>query len=199
MISRRLLLLGAAASQVPAPLAAGPPGPVIPPSPPAPARPDSLLDRMLAQIPPRLYMVCPHTGESWSGWFYQSSRRRYDPGALDSLEWFMRDHRREIRVPICVRLYWAMAAAAHDSHQRRHHQPIELLSGYRTPATNAALKGSARDSMHMYGRAADIRIPGVAAADLAALMRLLQVGGVGRYDRQRFVHIDSGKPRSWTG
>ena len=198
MISRRALLLGAGASWA-SPLAARPPGPEIPPSPPPPARPDSLLDRMLVQIPPRLDMVCPHTGESWTGWFYQPSTARYDAGALDSLEWFLRDHRREIRVPICVRLYWALAAAAHDARLRGHHRPIELLSGYRTPATNAALRGSARDSMHMYGRAADIRIPGVPAAELAALMRLLQVGGVGRYDRGRFVHIDSGKIRNWTG
>ena len=197
-VGRRRLLAGWAAwLACPGLARSGPPGPETPPWPPPPARPASLLDRMMGRIPPRLEMVCPQTEESWTGWFFDAGTGRYDQGALESLDWFLRDWREGIRVRICVRLYWALAAASHDGALAGGRGRIELLSGYRTPRTNAALPGAARDSMHMYGRAVDFRIDGVGTARLAAYMERMQVGGVGRYDGTGFVHIDSGRLRRW--
>lgn len=73
-----------------------------------------------------------------------------------------------------------------------------LLSGYRAPVHNRQTPGSARWSLHMLGWAADIRIPGIKTADIAAFAKKLKSGGVGHYPSAGFVHLDSGKRRSWT-
>lgn len=79
---------------------------------------------------------------------------------------------------------------------------IQIISGYRTPQTNARLarnqKGVGKRSYHMQGKALDIRIPGVDPAHIRDVARILQAGGVGYYPRQRFVHIDTGPVRHWT-
>lgn len=80
--------------------------------------------------------------------------------------------------------------------------PFQVISGYRCPATNAALRntrsgGVARRSLHMDGRAIDIRIAGVALADLRDAALSLRLGGVGYYPREQFVHVDTGRVRSW--
>ncbi len=200
-LDRRSILAGAAACLFrPATASAElPPGPEIPPVPPAPARPESNLDLIMGGIPPYLDIVCPVTGEAWAGWYYDFDSGRYDRGALSSLEWFFRDWRESVRVQMCVRLYWALSAAMKEAGRGGQTGPVELLSGYRTPATNASLPGAASDSMHMYGRAVDIRIPGIAMEMLASMMERLEVGGVGRYPQMNFVHIDSGRLRGWTG
>ncbi len=80
-------------------------------------------------------------------------------------------------------------------------QPFHVISGFRSPASNAQLaadgRGVARNSLHTQGRAIDIRAPGL---DLHALHRAaldLQAGGVGLYARSGFVHVDSGRVRRW--
>ena len=82
-------------------------------------------------------------------------------------------------------------------------RPIQLISGYRSPATNAALRARssqvARGSLHMRGMAADIRIPGCALPQLHALALSLRGGGVGYYPRSDFVHVDVGRVRQWAG
>lgn len=80
--------------------------------------------------------------------------------------------------------------------------PFEVISGYRCPATNATLRdtrggGVARRSLHMDGKAIDVRLPGVALADLRDAALSLKAGGVGFYPRENFVHIDTGRVRSW--
>lgn len=76
---------------------------------------------------------------------------------------------------------------------------ITINSGYRTPAHNARLKGSAKKSQHMAGTAADIKIEGLSTADLKKLAQAIGVGGVGIYPRAGFVHVDVGRVRSWVG
>ena len=80
-------------------------------------------------------------------------------------------------------------------------QPMHMLCGYRSPETNAMLrqrnKGVAKESYHIKGMAVDIRMPD---RDFSALHRAavsLQAGGVGRYRRSHFVHIDTGPVRTW--
>ncbi|MES2534648.1 MAG: DUF882 domain-containing protein [Pseudomonadota bacterium] len=85
--------------------------------------------------------------------------------------------------------------------------PLEILSGYRTPETNRGLSEqgvpAARKSLHMEGRAADIRIPNLDAGVLGGLISSFRQGGVGFYYRQSkqggWIHADTGLQRSWKG
>lgn len=76
---------------------------------------------------------------------------------------------------------------------------IKINSGYRTQAHNKRLKNSARNSQHLLGAAADIRIDGMATQELAAIARSIGVGGVGVYQSANFVHVDVGEVRTWIG
>ena len=79
--------------------------------------------------------------------------------------------------------------------------PYEVISGYRCPETNGRLRakggGVARKSLHMEGRAIDVRLPGVPLAELRDAALSLQAGGVGFYPDSQFVHLDTGRVRSW--
>lgn len=80
--------------------------------------------------------------------------------------------------------------------------PYEVISGYRCPETNGRLRqkgsgGVARKSLHMEGRAIDVRLPGVPLAELRDAALSLQAGGVGFYPESQFVHIDTGRIRRW--
>lgn len=79
--------------------------------------------------------------------------------------------------------------------------PIVLNSGYRSPETNKKLKkeGAAKNSMHLYGRAADVYMPGAPIRDVARLGLHFRKGGVGFYPDKGFVHIDTGNLRVWRG
>jgi uncharacterized protein YcbK (DUF882 family) len=81
---------------------------------------------------------------------------------------------------------------------------INLISGYRSPATNAALRakggdhtGVASQSQHMLGKATDIMVPGVTLDRLHGAALALGGGGVGYYPRDGFVHVDTGRVRHW--
>ena len=81
-------------------------------------------------------------------------------------------------------------------------EPFQVISGYRCPATNQTLRttrggGVARYSLHMEGRAVDIRLPGVPLADLRDAAVAAGLGGVGFYPRDQFVHVDTGRVRNW--
>lgn len=78
-------------------------------------------------------------------------------------------------------------------------RPITILSGYRSPETNSKLEGAAKNSMHLYGKAADIRIKGIPNEMLAKLIGWLSEGGVGVYRESNFIHVDTGRVRSWSG
>lgn len=81
------------------------------------------------------------------------------------------------------------------------HAPISIISGYRSPRTNAALrkvtKGVALKSLHMEGRAIDIRIPGYQTSALRQLAIKLKSGGVGYYPKSDFIHLDTGPVKVW--
>ncbi|MEH6824072.1 MAG: YcbK family protein [Motiliproteus sp.] len=82
-------------------------------------------------------------------------------------------------------------------------QPFHVISGYRSPATNQMLRqhsaGVAKKSLHMEGKAIDIRLPGVALRDLKVGALELGRGGVGYYPGSEFVHLDVGRTRFWKG
>lgn len=78
---------------------------------------------------------------------------------------------------------------------------FEIISGYRSPKTNSSLRkrsrGVAKKSLHMEGRALDIRLTGFKTRDLRKIAASLQQGGVGYYPKSDFVHIDTGRVRTW--
>lgn len=76
---------------------------------------------------------------------------------------------------------------------------IIIQSGYRTPEYNRSLAKAAKNSEHVNGNAADIRIDGVSVADLNRLALAVGVGGVGIYPNNGFVHVDVGRVRTWSG
>lgn len=82
-------------------------------------------------------------------------------------------------------------------------EPFQLLSGYRTAATNAMLKsrgyGVASNSYHMKAMAADLRLRNRSTAQMSSAAIACSSGGVGRYRRSNFIHIDSGPIRQWNG
>jgi uncharacterized protein YcbK (DUF882 family) len=75
--------------------------------------------------------------------------------------------------------------------------PIDILSGYRTHDHNSHLEGAAFNSLHLYGDAADIRVPGMTPGAVAQLALNLGIGGVGQYNT--FTHVDVGSVRTWSG
>jgi uncharacterized protein YcbK (DUF882 family) len=139
-----------------------------------------------------------HTGEDITITYKREGR--YDDAALDKLNWFLRDWRRaeQIRMdPQLIDLLWEVQREAGSN------QPIDVVCGYRSPATNAMLRrrsrGVARFSQHMLGHAMDFYIPGVPLEQLRMLGLRLQRGGVGFYPTSGspFVHMDTGGVRMW--
>ena len=82
-------------------------------------------------------------------------------------------------------------------------EPYMLLSGYRSPETNAMLrarsKGVAKNSLHMRGEAADLRLQSRSVSQMYQAATACSAGGVGKYSRSNFVHMDCGPVRTWGG
>ena len=155
-----------------------------------------LEDEVLA--PRALSMVSTHTGEHLEVRYFEGGR--YLPDALSRLNRVLRDHRSGDISPIDPRLFDQLHALARCAACAPHY---EIISGYRSPATNEKLRqassGVASRSLHMDGRAIDVRLKGQPTARVRDLALALQGGGVGYYKKSDFVHIDTGRVRSWSG
>ncbi len=121
---------------------------------------------------------------------------------IQAISGLMRDHHRnEIMLvdPGLIELLGALSR--HFTGPKKQPPVICILSGYRSPETNASLaktgEGVAVDSLHMQGRAVDIYIEGVPLALVHAEAVALKVGGVGYYPQNGFIHIDTGRVRYW--
>ena len=124
----------------------------------------------------------------------------YDPAALREIDAILRDYRTEEVREIDRDLIDLL----HDLHARlRTDEPYHVICGYRSQATNDKLRrrsrGVASHSLHLDGRAVDLRVPDVPLKNLRELAIGLNRGGVGYYPRSRFVHVDVGDPRTWRG
>lgn len=75
--------------------------------------------------------------------------------------------------------------------------PIYVNSGYRTRETNRGLEGAAKNSMHLYGKAIDFRVPGLNPMQIAQIAAKFQAGGIGIYPTSNFIHLDTGGVRVW--
>ena len=137
-----------------------------------------------------------HTGEKMKTIYWQQGM--YLPEALTDINHILRDYRtgevKEIDTDLLDLLF-----ALHRKLDSK--VPFDVISGYRSPATNALLhrrsNGVATHSLHMYGKAIDIRLPGYELNTLRRAARDLRRGGVGYYPASDFVHVDVGRVRYW--
>jgi uncharacterized protein YcbK (DUF882 family) len=139
-----------------------------------------------------------HTNERLSIGYFKDGR--YETQALRKIDFIMRDHRsgeiKTIQRPLLDLLFEL-------SGQMDASCCFHIISGYRSPTTNAQLrnrsKGVAGGSLHMQGRAIDIRVPGCTTSRLRQVCQDLKAGGVGYYPGSDFVHVDTGRVRYWRG
>lgn len=146
----------------------------------------------------RIKMISTRTGEKLDTIYWVEGE--YIPEALDEVNKFMRDWRTGSVKRMDPRTIDIMAA----SHSLLNvSEPYMLLSGYRSPQTNNMLRsksrGVARNSLHMQGQAADLRLASRSVSQMAKAAIACNAGGVGRYGRSNFVHMDCGPIRSWAG
>jgi len=139
-----------------------------------------------------------HTGEKLDQPYWIEGE--YVPETLAEINRVLRDHRTDQVAAIdtgLLDLLHRVNAALGTS------QPFQVISGYRSPASNQMLSshssGVAKRSLHMEGKAIDIRLPGIPLADLRRVGLMLRSGGVGYYPGSNFVHLDVGRVRTWGG
>ncbi len=146
----------------------------------------------------RIRMYSGRTGESIDTIYWIEGE--YIPEVTKEINYFMRDWRSNDVVKMDMRTVDIMAAAHRLMDVS---EPYMLLSGYRCPKTNAMLrsnsKGVAKNSLHMKGQAADLRLGSRSVGQMAKAAAACASGGVGKYSRSNFVHMDCGPVRSWGG
>ncbi len=124
----------------------------------------------------------------------------YIKDAVKEVNHFMRDWRTDQVKSMDLRTIDIMAAS-HNLLDVT--EPYMMLSGYRSPQTNAMLRsrsrGVAKNSLHMRGQAADLRLASRSVSQMANAAKACRAGGVGKYRGSNFVHMDCGVVRSWNG
>lgn len=137
-----------------------------------------------------------HTGERLNVEYFNAGA--YVPDALVAVDHLLRDFRTEDVGhidPTLLDLLYRLTLATGTA------RPFQIISGYRSPATNAMLharsSGVATRSLHMTGQAIDIRLADVSLTALRSASLSLQAGGVGFYPKSNFVHVDTGRVRAW--
>lgn len=139
-----------------------------------------------------------NTGETLKAEFFDG--RRYIKSELKRLNHLFRDYRNNLVKPIDPTLFEQLY---HLQLMLKTHKPVQLISGYRSQATNSALRsrsphsGVAENSYHTRGKAMDFHIEGVALRNIHKAALTMRAGGVGYYPRSNFVHIDTGPVRHW--
>lgn len=137
-----------------------------------------------------------HTGETLRSVFWADGA--FVPEALADINQLLRDHRSNTVAAIDPQLLLLVDKL---SGQFGNNNVVHVISGYRSPETNRKLaaqsNGVARHSLHLEGRALDLRLPGRDLASVRKAALAMQGGGVGYYPDSQFVHIDTGRVRSW--
>ncbi len=157
------------------------------------AVPDLGMAAKRKSLPLRFYHT--HTGERM---VVDYSPGSYGGSVRQALEHFLRDFRTGEVHPLDCRLFDSLCAIQRCCKELA---PFEIISGYRSPKTNAKLRknssGVARKSLHMQGRAIDIRVTGLSTKKLRDIALDVHQGGVGYYPKSKFIHIDTGRKRHW--
>ncbi|WP_037306772.1 YcbK family protein [Ruegeria halocynthiae] len=146
----------------------------------------------------RIRMYSGRTGERIDMIYWVDGK--YIKDAVKEVNHFMRDWRTDQVKSVDLRTIDIMAA----SHNLLDvNEPYMLLSGYRSPKTNAMLRSRSRrvakNSLHMKGQAADLRLSSRSVSQMAKAAMSCRAGGVGKYSGSNFVHMDCGVVRSWGG
>ncbi len=152
----------------------------------------------LDNSPRSLSFYSPNTKESLSVTYFKDGK--YVKSALRQVNHHFRDH-------YCGRVHMIDPGLLDYLYRIKKEleleDPFHILSAYRTPATNNMLRRHsskvAKHSFHIYGKAVDIRVPGVGTAKLRRAAYRQKCGGVGYYKKAHFVHIDTGQFRAWWG
>jgi len=144
----------------------------------------------------RLSFINTHTGDTFADAYFENGA--YVPEAMAAINHVMRDHRSGETHEIDPRLLDQLTDLRDVVGASA---PYQIISGYRSPVTNAALhdasSGVATRSLHMEGRAIDIRVRGVELTSLRDAALGMQRGGVGFYPGSDFIHVDTGRVRRW--
>ena len=137
-----------------------------------------------------------HTGDKLAIDYHDGTD--YLPQALTEINHYLRDFRTEESYPIDMGLLDIL-------HELKtitgHSGTFEVISGYRSPKTNASLRSKsgavAKRSLHMQGKAIDVRLTGFDTRQLHKAAKKLAKGGVGFYQKSNFIHVDTGRVRYW--
>ncbi len=152
------------------------------------------------RVESRLRMHQVHTGESIDVAYKAGDK--YLPSSLELLNHFLRDYRTGDDAAYDPREFDLLHALMLTLH--RPDGLIDVICGYRTPATNESLRtrapvtGVSENSYHMVSKAIDISVPGVSTEQLRDAALSLGMGGVGYYPSSHFVHVDVGPVRTWS-
>lgn len=149
-----------------------------------------------AQAERNLSLSNLHTGENIKATYWAEGQ--YQASELKAINHVLRDH----RTGDAYHMDNDLLNLLNTLHQKMDSkQAFQVISGYRSPKTNAALNkksnGVAKKSLHMQGKAIDIRLPGCQLSDLRKAAINCQTGGVGYYPKSDFIHIDTGRVRRW--
>ncbi|MFK7794339.1 MAG: YcbK family protein [Gammaproteobacteria bacterium] len=143
-----------------------------------------------------LSFVNLHTNETLQCCYWKNNLPILDE--LAKVNYILRDHRTQEVAQIDLRLIDML----HNLHSLTESTaPFEIISGYRSAKTNESLRkstsGVAKRSLHMQGKAVDVRLPDIELKKLRDVAISLQAGGVGYYSKSGFLHLDTGRPRNW--
>ena len=156
----------------------------------------SALSKVVAPQEKSMAFYNLHTGESLKTTFYLDGH--FLPQGLKEVNHLLRDHRTN---EVCEMSPELLTLLSDLKDMLGTSKPFHIISGYRSPATNNMLSqksgGVAKKSLHMQGKAIDIRIPGIETKYLHQGAQVLKGGGVGLYSRSDFVHLDVGHVRYW--
>jgi uncharacterized protein YcbK (DUF882 family) len=146
----------------------------------------------------KISMMSRRTGERVNTIYWIDGE--YIPEAIQEISYFMRDWRRNETKTIDRRTIDIIAA----SHAMLNtDEPFTMLSGYRSLKTNAMLRRQSRsvakNSLHVKGQAVDLRLGSRSVRQISKAAAKCSAGGVGRYSRSNFVHMDCGPVRVWGG
>jgi uncharacterized protein YcbK (DUF882 family) len=174
------------------------------------APPPDLFDAQLLDLdfwvkPRTLTLVRPQSGEKTSVLYWKDGD--IIDSAYQELCHILRDVNGKATIPIDPKLLETLWGTQAFVARYGIEHPLEILSGYRTPASNQRLREqgvpAARQSLHMSGKAADIRIANLNEEVLGGLVKSFQKGGVGFYYRSGarggWIHTDTGPDRTWQG
>lgn len=149
-----------------------------------------------SNAPRTLAFFNTHTAESVEACYYKDGV--YQPDAMARINYVMRDHRCDAVISMDLQLLDVLHAV---KSRIGRDEPFHVISGYRTPKTNELLRrtssGVVRTSLHMKGKAVDIRLPGYCTKQLRHVCIKMRSGGVGYYPKSDFVHVDTGNIRTW--